>query len=294
MRRIDINQIAKENIAFFINDEIALIEDLHSLQSIGLLEKDFLIDGYALVLLLNGHMDIDLADAHQHIGSGNIIICRPNDLLSHVMVSIDFEFRAFFCSLEIGDEIAKEKSSQRPFYSIFKTQPGVIRATGQTMTMCEKTYELFKLCLTNNSLSNKRQITDALYLTLVRIIEEALVNDKQVTDNKKNFTSAEVIFSRFLQIIEHSKVKRRSVAEYAEMLNISPKYFSNVCSLVAGKSANAIINDYIIKDATLLLHDHKKTVKEIALKLGFVNQSHFGSFFRHLKGMSPHQFRKKL
>lgn len=293
MHRIDINQIAKENIAYFINDDIALIEDFQALQNLSMLDKDFLIDGYVLVMVLNGDIKIELEENSRQIGPGNILICPPNNLLKNIMVSIDFKFKAMFCSLENGDAIAMEKGSNKPFYAVFQKRFGIIPVCQETMTMCVNTFELFKLCLTNSSLPNKRRITDGLYLTLVRIIEETLVCNKQVTELKP-FKSAEAIVAKFFHILEHRKVKRCSVEQYAGMLNISTKYFSNVCRKVTGKSANATINEFVIKDAVLLLHDNNRTIKEIALELGFINQSHFGSFFRRIKGISPNKFRASL
>lgn len=293
MRKINIHQIAKDNTAFFINDDIALIEDLETLQNLSHMDKDFLIEGYALIMVLNGSININKEGEIQQIGSGNIIICPPNNLLKQVMVSIDFKFKAFFCSIENGDTIAREKGSNKTFYALFQTGFGIIPVNEETMNMCVKNFELFKLCLTNKSISNKRRVTDGLYLTLVRIIEETMACSIQM-ENKLPFKSAETIMARFFQIIEHNKVKRMTVENYADLLHISTKYFSNVCRQVTGKSAITIINEYIIKDAILLLHDNRKTIKEIALELGFINQSHFGSFFRKIKGVSPNRFRASL
>lgn len=293
MQRINIHQIAKDNIALFINEDIALIDDLEALQSISLLDSGLLIDGYALIMVLCGSIYIKMDKETRKIGPGNIIICPPNNLLKNVMVSIDFRFKSFFSSTENGNIIAREKGSSVASYTIFQDGFGIIPVSEETMTMCVKTFELFKLCLTNKSLPNKSKITDSLYLTLVRILEETMLNNKQV-ENSKPFKSAETIMTRFFHIIEHSKIKRQSVGKYAELLHISPKYFSNVCKQITGKSANAVINEYVIKDAILMLHDKRKTVKEIALELGFINQSHFGSFFRGIKGISPNNFRTLL
>ena len=63
---------------------------------------------------------------------------------------------------------------------------------------------------------------------------------------------------------------------------------------MTGRTATDIISENIVANATLLLKNPERSVKEVALKLGFANQSHFGTFIKRHTGMSPQQLRKKL
>lgn len=83
------------------------------------------------------------------------------------------------------------------------------------------------------------------------------------------------------------------MTEYANLLHISPKYFSSVCKKLTGKTASEIINDEIIKQSSFLLRNNKLSIKQISSRLGFVNQSHFGTFFRRHTGLSPQQYREQ-
>ena len=85
--------------------------------------------------------------------------------------------------------------------------------------------------------------------------------------------------------------KNRDVKFYADKLNISPKYLSNICKRVSGKSASIIINQYVIKSIKHSLIYTNKSIKEIALELNFENISFFGKYTKRVLGLSPKIYR---
>lgn len=102
-----------------------------------------------------------------------------------------------------------------------------------------------------------------------------------------NATSAQMIFNRFTHLLEKTAVKNRPVSWWASQLNISPKYLSAVCKEADGKSARTMIAETVIQEANILLRNPSLSIKEISDRLGFVNQSHFGTFFKRHTGHSP-------
>ncbi len=105
-------------------------------------------------------------------------------------------------------------------------------------------------------------------------------------------TSAEHIFELFINLIEDPQQPFTNVNGYAELLHITPKYFSSICKKLSGKTANEIIIEQIIKQAKMLLHDNSLSIKQVADRLNFANQSHFGTYFHRYTGMSPQHFRQ--
>lgn len=102
-----------------------------------------------------------------------------------------------------------------------------------------------------------------------------------------NNTSAQNIFCRFTTLLEQTPVKNRPVSWWASRVNVSAKYLSAICREVEGKSARALIAESVIQEAIRLLQNPNLTIKEISARLGFVNQSHFGTFFKRHTGHSP-------
>jgi AraC-like DNA-binding protein len=85
----------------------------------------------------------------------------------------------------------------------------------------------------------------------------------------------------------------REVQEYAERLNISPKYLSDVVKETFGKSPRDMINDMLLLEAKVQLGSTDKTVTEIALDLNFTDQSHFNHFIKQRLNCSPLEYRQK-
>ncbi len=102
-----------------------------------------------------------------------------------------------------------------------------------------------------------------------------------------NTTSAQVIYNRFTGMLEKTSAKLRPVGWWASQLNISAKYLGAICREIEGRSARELIADSIIQEAIHLMQNTQLTVKEISERLGFQNQSHFGTFFKRHTGHSP-------
>lgn len=103
---------------------------------------------------------------------------------------------------------------------------------------------------------------------------------------------AEELAGRFLSLVEQHCREQHSIGWYASEMNLSPKYLANVVKQVTGRTAGDCITQDLVKQAKSLLLATSLSVQEIADRLGFQNQSHFGTFFRRIVGVSPMEFRK--
>lgn len=117
---------------------------------------------------------------------------------------------------------------------------------------------------------------------------------KKAHDLADNSASQEVEFiRRFSQLVESHYIQHHNVAEYASMLNITPKALSKKISRHSNKSPNDIIKDRIILEAKRLLIHTDLTVKEIGYKLGYEDPAYFVRLFTNQTDISPLLFRKK-
>jgi AraC-like DNA-binding protein len=85
--------------------------------------------------------------------------------------------------------------------------------------------------------------------------------------------------------------KEQNVNWYAEKFCLTPKYLSKLIYEASGKYASDWIKDYIIQEAQTLLISSSLTVQQISDKLGFTNQSHFGTYFKRYTGLSPKEYK---
>lgn len=95
------------------------------------------------------------------------------------------------------------------------------------------------------------------------------------------------LYTQFINELQKSYMKERSVSYYADALCVTPKYLSQIIHKVSGRFASEWITDLVILEAKALLKSHKYTVQQIADRLHFANQSFFGAYFKKAVGCSP-------
>lgn len=79
--------------------------------------------------------------------------------------------------------------------------------------------------------------------------------------------------------------------DLAREANLSPYHFARLFKLSTGLSPHQYVIERRVEEAKVLLRGTDLTVGEIALAVGFVNQSHFARQFKRLTGATPSAFR---
>jgi len=102
------------------------------------------------------------------------------------------------------------------------------------------------------------------------------------------------LLSRFSELVVEHYRESREVKFYADLMRLSPKYFSKVITETAGMSPADWIEQYVTAQAKLMLHSQPLTVKETAYRLGFDESASFCRFFKRVTGLTPQQFRAGL
>jgi len=111
---------------------------------------------------------------------------------------------------------------------------------------------------------------------------------------KNAFSNKEIqnpLFEKFKETVEKDFIKYRSPAYYADHLNVTRKYLSEVIKNNSGKTTREWIDNMVILEAKVLLHNKSLTINQISDTLNFSNQSVFGKFFKTQTGISPLEYR---
>ncbi|MGM9747912.1 MAG: helix-turn-helix domain-containing protein [Candidatus Cryptobacteroides sp.] len=106
-------------------------------------------------------------------------------------------------------------------------------------------------------------------------------------------TRKEMIFDRFIALINEKGQCHREVAWYADQLCISPRYLNNIVREVSDEYPKEIIDRHIVLEIKMLLTFSDLSMQEIADKLNFPDQSYMGRFFRRSTGVGPLAYRKQ-
>ena len=83
------------------------------------------------------------------------------------------------------------------------------------------------------------------------------------------------------------------VSEIAEILGLNPNHLSNQFRKETGESLTAYLKDVRLSYAMRLLQISNLSLSDIALEVGFYDQSHFSRVFRERYGMTPLEYRQK-
>ena len=110
--------------------------------------------------------------------------------------------------------------------------------------------------------------------------------------SQKPFSRSEELAGQFLSLVDMHCHEHHNIKWYADALHLTPVYVSNVVKQVTGQTAGDNITDCLVRKAKSMLLTSTLSVQQISDRLGFQNQSHFGTFFRRAVGVSPQKFRR--
>ena len=105
-------------------------------------------------------------------------------------------------------------------------------------------------------------------------------------------TSSYNIFDKFIHLLSDNFRSERNVSWYSDQLCLTPKYLSEVVKNVSGRTAGQWIANFVVMEIKQLLANTSLSVKEIAVRLNFSNQSFLGKYFKNATGFSPSDYRK--
>jgi AraC-like DNA-binding protein len=144
------------------------------------------------------------------------------------------------------------------------------------------------------AIANDLQDGEILWeLIYARVKVITFLISKIVQDNYDDYEQyqANPIMAKFVQLIDEWYKSEKSVAFYAEKLNISANYLNVLSNRVLQKSASFLIQERVLLEAKRLLKISDKTIKAIVFDLGFYDNASFSKFFKSHTNMTPSQFK---
>lgn len=250
-------------------------------------------DAHIVVLCLEGRGDVTIEGKNYDVRKNDMFICHPHQLLENVMMSYDFKFKGLLMSA-------------RYFQSIFFI-PGMLWKVGfdvmriPVFHMEDKdaegflvNYEMLRYKLSRTDLPHHQQTIKLLLQSLVYEMYDVIAPKLQLAEEATHgYSSGEVLFGRFVNMVSAETPHRHPVGYYADKLCITPKYLSSICKKQTGKTASNIIDEMTMNYIKQMLTSSEKSIKEIASEAGFDNLSFFGKYVKRELGMSPRDYRMK-
>jgi AraC family transcriptional activator of pobA len=106
--------------------------------------------------------------------------------------------------------------------------------------------------------------------------------------------SSTEILSRFRRLVEERYHQQLRVAEYADLLGVTPDRLHSLCRRALERSPSELIQQRIIQEAATRIETSNATVKQIAFALGFRDTAYFNRFFSKHAGEAPGAWRRRI
>ena len=237
---------------------------------------------------------------------GHVVQLQKNDLFLYMvhstaanfMASSDFNCRQIWFTRDELWNIEIYNLVSLADMSLLKLHP-VVHLTDDDIKLCDSYFQL--LCSRMKSSTSAltpyivRSLLGTMMLELLSIMrrssEQAARQDRQEGVNSSIHKKR--IIDNFMRLVEESDGRIRRVDEFANQLNITPKYLSTILKEVMNRRPSTYILLYTLKAIERRLRFTDMTMQEIANDLNFPNPSFFGKYCKEHLGMTPLEYRMK-
>ena len=114
------------------------------------------------------------------------------------------------------------------------------------------------------------------------------------TQNVFNFNESKnpVLIQKCISYINEHYNEDINLETVANIVHLNPSYFSSIFKKEVGVSFSNYLNKIRKEQSKLLLKNTDSSIVEIALEVGFEDQSYFSKVFKNLTKMTPKQYRQ--
>lgn len=218
---------------------------------------------------------------------GKIVVMHPGDVVRTEGAEKDFQVSCLAYDASILQEASFQMESAVENYvqDIFtSSDPGLYSFVHRLLNIIEPLLsEVSTPCI--------RQVTIMQLRTFFLVCFDRMAKD---TDRGQNLNPRkEELFDRFFSLLVTHHRHERSVAFYADKMNMTPRYLNQIVRAITGKSTKLIIDDYVMTQLKLTIQTSYKTIKEIAWEYGFDSLPFFNDYFKRHTRVTPQMFRKQ-
>lgn len=245
-----------------------------------------------LILCWKGQLRFDLNGNTMLLQKGDIVFSPAGAELTNYRLSEDCDCKVLCLSDRIIRRLLYDKI-QIWTIAVYMRGRRVVRLPDEDREQFERYYALL---LTKLRQKPRAFQTDIIYtLTRAILLElSGILHEPAPTPEPDQHLHAAEVMTSFLTLLSRAEVKRHNVAYYATALAVTPKYLTAVSRRYTGRTALRWIEQYVNDDIVRLLKTSDESFKEISHRLGFPNNSFFGSYIRKHFNMTPNQLRAKL
>lgn len=269
---------------FADNDIIAF----NSLRDIKLNDK-VRIGNFIIAICTGGKGMLTINGRSHAVEAGDLVICRPNNILGGLREESGFDC-SFLC---VSKEFVRNVmllSGNWGLITALEENP-VIHLSSDEFEVMRAYAVLLHHTIHGTPRPHHKETLDAQLRAAVCSLTDILF--PHISPDQHTFYKAEDEFTKFLDIVSSTYPRIRKVRPYSQKLGLTNRKLATICLNACGMTAMQIINEYAVRDIKRDLLNPAKSVKQVAIEQGFKNMSTMGRYFKTYTGMSPRGFRSE-
>ena len=269
------------------SDELVVMENFGSLP-----KGELSLDGHGLIVICTeGIAQFDYDGQQIRLHKDDLFLYMAHSVVTNFMSSSDFNCRQIWFSRGELWNINKYGEVSLSDLPYLKRHP-IMHLTDDDVKLLDDYFQL--LC------RRMRDSSPVLYSNIVRSLVSTMMLEilsMMRRQEPENTVTTDVhrqrLANEFMRLVEQSDGRIRKVDDFANQLNITPKYLSTLLKETMNRRPSEMIHFYTLKAIEHRLRYTDMTMQEIANDLNFANPSFFGKYFKEHAGMTPLDFRKK-
>ncbi|MCI6536810.1 MAG: AraC family transcriptional regulator [Lachnospiraceae bacterium] len=228
-------------------------------------------DSFLLMYLLNGACQVTVGDVSMQAAAGQLVFL---DCYAPHAYSTDSGFEALW--LHFDGPLA------RTYYEAIVSEKDALLYPSQPEMFRKHLYEIYDTFRSKKSIAE-----DALSASITEVLNDLLTADVIPQTARKSPAS---VSDAVLHINKYF-YKPITLKELADIAALSPYYFSRVFAKETGMTPHRYLMSTRMANAKFLLKTSQMSVKEIAFRSGFTDESGFCTAFKKQEGKTPKEYR---
>ena len=242
-----------------------------------------------IALCTGGQVRYTMDTQEQVVNPGDILIAGEHHVIDNYQATPDLSGLCFIVSVKFFQEVIKTVSDVSALF-LFSRRFPVLHLKERDQSVFKEYFSVIRTKLQNTENHFRRDLIRTLLLAMFYDLSNVVYHFQQEAEHHRS--RADVVFTRFIKLVEEHCRHERRVSWYAGQLDITPKYLSECIKRASRRTPNEWIDSYVTMELRVLLKNSTKSIREIAEEMNFANQSFLGKYFKEHIGMSPSQYRR--
>lgn len=227
---MEANKYIGENSIDYKDDRIIILKQIKDVKKV--VFSPIKAEWFVVVLCISGKATININNEQKALNKDNLLICHPQTIIESSMMSLGFSCCGFCLSPEYMKQMfaitANHWSSK-----VFLDNNPILSLKPDECELFLQYYNLIKSKLIAEPHPNKKKLIDALLVAFMYEFHDAI--KKHIAISPPKYNSAETLFNSFIDLLNNSYPKERSVAFYANNYSLPPNIFQRYAKILVEK-----------------------------------------------------------